>query len=163
MTTMTQETAEQLALDVATGYFNAHQLCVRYDLTLSQLAGIRKQPAFQKELMEVRRLLDDGGDQFVVKARRKAERALELLSSDLDNEEATIGQKQRAAVEIIEIAGLKKKKEEGEGGFRLTINTNLALGGPQEAKGVYVLEAKAEHPAAKGMIERAAVRGEDLL
>lgn len=162
---LSTEVSEQLALDVAAGYFNDQQLCVRFDLSLAQLTAIKRQPAFQKELMEVRRILEDGGEQFVYQARRKAARALELLSDDMDNEEATVGQKQRAAVEIIEIAGLKKRKDEGDGGgLKLTINTNLALGGREETKGVYVLEAKSDHPAAAATVERALSRaGEDLL
>ncbi len=161
---LTPEQAEQLALDIAQGFFTDAQLCLRHDLTITQLEAVRDLPEFKKHLLEVDRVLNDGGEQFVHKARTHAARALDKLAKCLDNEEATVSLQMRAAAEIIEIAGLKRKNDDTGSGFKLTINTNLALGGVDTGKkGVYVIEAKPVHPAAPAMIERATQAGEDLL
>lgn len=145
---MSSEVVQELAFDVGAGYFNDAQLCLRYDLTIGQLNNIRQQTAFKKELDEVRRVLEDGGDKFVFAARKAAMAALQTLQDIHTDVDAAASLRVRAAEGIIEVAGVKKVQQPGEG-QKIIINTNLSIGA--NAKGSYVIEAKAHHPESQEM------------
>jgi hypothetical protein len=154
-TQLVKEQIEALAFDIAQGYFNDQQMCIRYSITIGQLNHLREQDPFKREVDEVKRILEDGGEQFVYKARKMAVGALETLDEIRTDDDATNVQKAAAANAIIECAGVKKKPSDATGGgLRLSIHTNLNIG--TEGKGVYVVEARPTYDnEAQGVIERA--------
>lgn len=134
---------EALAFDVAQEYFTDEQLCIRYSITHGQLKHLKEQDAFRREVDEVKRILEDGGEQFTYKARKMALGALKTLDKIRRHPDSTLQQKAAVSNAIIDAAGVKKKPGEDQGGgVKLTIHTNLALG--NENKGVYTIEAKRE-------------------
>jgi hypothetical protein len=149
-TELAKDQVEQLAFDVAQEYFNDEQLCIRYSITIGQLKHLRQQPAFIREVDEVKRVLEDGGEKFIYAARRKALGALKTLDKIRRHRDATLSQKAAAANAIIDVAGVKRAPNADAGaGIRLSIHTNLALG--NENKGVYSIELK---PAIEGEAQR---------
>lgn len=149
MAQMPIEVVEQLAFDVGAEYFSDAQLCLRYDLTLGQLQHIKGQTAFRKELDEVRRILEDGGEKFIYAARQAAMRALNTLDEINTNPDVPTSTRVRAAEGIIEVAGVKKVQAPGEG-QKIIINTNLAIGSGDKG---YTVVAKATHPEVPVMHE----------
>lgn len=166
MIEMDPKEVEQLAFDVACAYFKDDQLCIRYDLTLTQLASVREQRPFLKAVDEVRRLLNDDGSEFVIAAKKMsmgALRALEEITNDkLTSDNARI----KAAAGIFSMAKLlhlPTKNGDGAAVGSLIINTNLQLN--QDPAGVYTIEAQAEAPAIeyKEAVEYPLIGNSDLL
>lgn len=139
---MQPDQAEQMAFDVACGFFNDDQLCRRYGLSLDQLNAVKQQPGFLAIQDEQDRLLRDDGSEFLVKAKGYAGDALDslwLLARRARSETV----RQKAAVSLLEYARVPTGREVatgGSGGPTIVINTNLGLN--QEPKGTYVAEVK---------------------
>lgn len=165
---MDEDAAEQLAFDVACGFFNDEQLCVRYGLALDVLEDIKQQGPFLALVDENRRLLEDDGSEFLIKAKKYAGDALDVLH-DLANDEDMSGTvRQKSAVSLLEYARVRtgSKVEEGNKVAPIIINTNLNLG--TEKKGVYRIEAAPGPRPVQGRVievgeERRLANNEDLL
>lgn len=145
MIEMEQKEVESLAFDVACGFFKDDQLLIRYDLELHQLASIKAQRAFLKEVDEVRRLLEDDGSEFTIAAKKISMNALNMLDDITSDKLANDTVRVKAAQSIFSMAKLLRlppKVGDAPGAGTLVIHTNLQLN--QNPNGVYSLESKPE-------------------
>lgn len=144
--TMDREVVRQLAFDVANEYFSEEELCVRYDLTLGQLKFVRKQPAFNKAVLDLRQLLADDGKELLLKAKEYVLDVLSMYKAIVDDTDNTPATRMKAGDAIVELARVKVQPNNviplgGGGGVALHIHTNLNL--DQGAlEGAYVAHAK---------------------
>lgn len=159
---LTKEMTEAMAFDVAQGYFSDAQLCIRHRVTIRQLEQIKAQAEFQREVDEVKRTIEDGGEVLVYKARVLAEAALTALGNIIEDDEISAQTRAKAANDILDVAGVKRGRNAsgpgtGDGGFRLTIETNLSMG--TQEKGVYEVTAVPVDPEIKRVEQTAIEHG----
>lgn len=163
---MDEEAAEQLAFDVACAFFSDEQICTRYELTPKQLENVKGQPAFLALVDENRRLLEDDGSEFLIKAKRYASDALDVLHDIAQDDEMSGMVRHKCAVSVLEYARVRTggKSEGGDRVAPIIINTNLNLGA--EKKGLFRAKAtmgKAAPKVIDGKAERVAEDNKDLL
>lgn len=141
MVTLAIDKANELAFDVAAGFFDDRQLCVRYSLSPAQLKEVQESEQFLVMCDEHKRMLDDGGSDIRVYAREQSRLVVDTLVSMLVNDSTFAMARIKAAQMLLDVAGVKMQKPgDTGGGIQLVINTNLALGA--QPGNVYTLEAK---------------------
>jgi len=145
MIEMDSKEVEELAFDVACAFFKDDQLCTRYDLKLHQLKEIKSHRAFQSAVLEVQRLLNDDGSEFVIAAKKASMDVLKSMQAINNDTQSTDNSRIKAGQAIWGMAKLlhtPSKDAGGSGTGSIIINTNLQLN--QEPSGVYTIEATAE-------------------
>ncbi len=139
---MPEKEVKQLAFDVACGFFKEDQLCTRFDLDIRQLRSIQQQRAFLKEVDEIRRLLNDDGSEYIIKAKSMVDDCLDAAHSIVQDTGTSDAARLKASQFITNIARVRTapaKIEDGPSIGALIINTNLDLN--QNPKGSYTIEA----------------------
>lgn len=143
--TMDGEVVRQLAFDVANDFFTEEELCQRYDLTLGQLKYVRKQPTFNKHVLDLRQLLADDGKELLLKAKEYVLDVLEMYKAIVDDTDNSTNARMKAGDSILELARVKVQPNNvvplGGGGVALHIHTNLNLG-KDSLEGAYLATAK---------------------
>lgn len=141
--------AEEMAKDVAVGFFDEEQLCRRYALSAKQLSAIASQPAFLRQVDEQKKRLEEDGADFKLAAREEAVDMLRMLSALAKSDGVAGLTRVKAAKEVITAAGfdyLRPQKEGGQTVVPIQINTNLSMG--QQPGGTYTIEAKSDEQVA---------------
>ena len=142
----TSNWVEEMAFEVALGYFTPEDLQLKYDLTESHYNHITTLPAFKKATADYRREIDDEGIAFRLRARKCAEDILEELYSMAFDQTLDAKDRLKAMEMMCKYAGFETHKQEGDGGVKLQIFTNLNLNGnaPQQT---YTIEVPYEAQA----------------
>ena len=133
-----EDWVQQLAFEVALGYYPPEDLCLAFDLQPAEFEQLQSERAFQKSVKAYEREVDDEGTAFRLKARRYAEASLSHLKSIIDDSDEDSSVRVKAIELLNRLAGTDKQKEKAEGGTKLIINTNLSI---ESQRGVYTIEA----------------------
>lgn len=114
-------------MEVALGYYSPEELCLKFDLSGVQLAGIQKTKEFQKSVALYKRELDEVGTEFKIKARRFASLVLEDLLAIATDDTAAHTDRIAAIKELARLAGYGK--DEGTGGVNNGFVVTINMGG----------------------------------
>lgn len=134
----TRNWVEELAFEVALGYFTPEELQLKYDMTPVQYEHVTKLPAFRKAEADYRREIDDEGIAFKLRARRAAEDILTELYAISFNQNIDAKDRLKAMEMLCRYAGFETAKSEDGGGVKLQIYTNLSLN--DSPKQTYTIE-----------------------
>lgn len=125
---VTDNWVQELAFEVALGYFAPEDLQLKYDLTPAQYAHVTSLPAFRKASADYRREIDDEGIAFRLRARKAAEDVLAELHAMAFDQRVDARDRLKAMEMLCKYAGFESRREEGDGGIKLQIVTNLDMG-----------------------------------
>lgn len=132
---------QELAFEVALGYFTPEELRTKFDLSESHLAHIQGLPAFKKAVGDYRREIDDEGIAFRLRARKAAEDIIEELYAMAFTQTIDAKDRLKAMEMLCKYAGFETAKTEGSDGVKLQIYTNLNFGGAEKT---YTIEIPKE-------------------
>lgn len=131
---------DELAFELALGYFNHDAICLRYGLTRAQLNEIAGTDDFQVRLNDQQRKIDERGDKFRLVARRYAEGVLKQLREIAIDPDVAHGTKIKAIDALCRYAGYEGD-EQPVSGVQLQIVTNLEVG-RATAGNSYIIESR---------------------
>lgn len=134
--------SEDLAADVALGYFDEDAICLRYAIDVATLAKIGKDAAFRRLALDALRRQDEAGDAFRLAARRRMDGMLDVLQGIAKDAKASKSTRIQAVALLGKYAG-HESAEAGSAGVVLQIRTNLDVGRANAGSGTYTLIAAA--------------------
>lgn len=134
-----QNWVQELAFEVALGYFTPEDLQLKYDLTPDQYAHVTALPSFRKASADYRREIDDEGIAFKLRARKAAEDILEELHAMAFDQRLDAKDRLKAMEMVCKYAGFEAQRVDDGGGVKLQIFTNLDLNGASSGQ-TYTIE-----------------------
>jgi len=140
---------EEMAFEVALGYFTPEDLQLKYELSPAHYDHIVGLPAFRKATADYRREIDDEGIAFRLRARKAAEEVLDEIYAAAFDRTEDLKDRLKAAEMLCKYAGFETAKADGEGGVKLQIFTNLSLNGssPQQTYTIEIPNDVASAPS----------------
>lgn len=125
----TENWVQNLAFEVALGYFTPEELQTKFGLTPEAYQQITSMVDFRRAEADYRREIDDEGIAFRLRARKAAEEILSEMYAMAFDQTLDAKDRLRAMELMCKYAGFDANKAEGEGGgVKLQIYTNLNLG-----------------------------------
>lgn len=133
--------SDDLAFDLALGYFGEPDLCLKHAIDLETLNQIRADEGFQRLVLEAAHHVDERGDAFRLKARRHMDDMIESVREIADDEKSGRGVRLQAISMLSKYAGYEEGEKAGTG-VTLQIRTNLDMGNAKaKSGGAYTLTA----------------------
>lgn len=118
-----QNWVQDLAFEVALGYFAPEELVLKFEISEAQLDTIQKHPAFKRAVKDYRRQIDDEGDAFRLRAKKSAELALEVPNRIAHDDLVDPATRLKAVDQIVQYAGWGKKDDKDSSGVTINIKT----------------------------------------
>lgn len=144
--------SEDLAGEVALGYFDDDAICLKFGIDADTLLAIGRDTGFRRLVLDAMRRQDEGGEAFRMEARRRMEGMLDVLEDIARDDKAGKATRIQAATAIGKYAGHEGSREDGAG-VTLQIRTNLAVGKPDAGDGSYTLTARPDSDTGGDLIE----------
>ena len=132
--------SEDLAFEMALGYFSDDALCLKFGIDLETLDAVKVDRAFRVLLLEQSRKIDERGDGFRLEARRHMEEMLQALADIASDGDTAKGSRMKAIELLGKYAGYEDTSE-NTAGVMLEIRTNLDVGGAKTTAGTYTVTA----------------------
>jgi len=125
-----------LAFEVALGYYDDESLLLKYEIPQSRLDLLRATDEFQRAVALYRREIDEGGQEFKIKARKLASVVLEELATIAVDDDASHADRISAIRELARLAGYGKEEtgQQANQGFQV----NITFSGSGSSEGVTV-------------------------
>lgn len=117
---------DELAFEVALGYYTPEELSVQYDLSPAKLQFVQENPLFQRAVQKYRREIDESGQEFKFKARKLASILLPEVAAIAADETASHSDRIKAFAELARMAGYGKEDPTPQGNQAFQVNISFS-------------------------------------
>lgn len=129
--------SDDLAHELALGFFPENVICFRHGVTAAELARLKGDAMFLRKLQDAQLSIAKSGDSFQLMAAEQARSVLGAIAAIAKDPDCSANQRTKAAELLGKWAGYEKDQTMNVGAMQIVLATNLEMGRLETIDGSY--------------------------